>query len=204
MLMALLALSCNAVPAHGPVVRDPRPPSPATVVAPGAAATPEPRAPGSLPTRNQAVREHRTTVLGLSVASSRALVSREVGADSVMLLPEGANAPAPGRPALYVFLGRVSADMLQTAGREEALHTMMATFMATARHGAPSQRSFATGPVTGERVSTTIPRPAELECYLVDVTGVGTVFVGFSHAPPTGDAEAEQLFADIAATLAHS
>ena len=117
---------------------------------------------------------------------------QEIGLDAVALLhpPES----GLGKAQMEITLVAVPKDMQESMGNKDAeiMSYVKATFLASTLPAAKSvERSFLGRKVTGEAQSSSIPKPGELELYLIPLSGGDKVAVGFKrdNAMPKDKAE---------------
>ncbi|MBE0642675.1 MAG: hypothetical protein IH600_01185 [Bacteroidetes bacterium] len=126
----------------------------------------------------------------------------ELGLDAVSMQnpPES----TPGKGKLELTLVRVSRDMAESldAASIPLQGYLTGTFLGLSKEGEPSmQRTFLQKPVPGERISTSIPTPAEWEYYLVPLSGGNMIFIALRRDASTPADEAAQVLDMIAETL---
>jgi hypothetical protein len=124
---------------------------------------------------------------------------QKAGLDAVALVhpPES----GLGKGLMEITLVAVPKDMQESMGNNDAeiLSYVKATFLASTAPSAKSvERSFLGRKVTGEAQSSSIPKPGELELYLIPLSGGDKVAVGFKRDNAMPKEKAESVINTVA------
>ena len=126
----------------------------------------------------------------------------ELGPDAASLVnpPES----QPGQARLEITLVAVPKDLVESLGNNdsEVFAFVKSTFFGTANPADSTvERSFMGKTARGELQKTTIPKPGELEIYLVPLSNGDKVAVGLTRAQDTPVEEAKQVMDLLSQTL---
>ncbi|MFZ1728951.1 MAG: hypothetical protein WBQ23_04865 [Bacteroidota bacterium] len=126
----------------------------------------------------------------------------DIGLNAVALVspPESQS----GAGSMEITLVSVPPDMAEGMenDNEMILGYLKSTFLATSKPGKKTAgRSFLTKTVEGETVSSTIPKPSELEYYLVPLSDGAMMLIALRWDSSVTTEDAAAVFAMIAETL---
>jgi hypothetical protein len=127
---------------------------------------------------------------------------QKAGLDAVVLVhpPES----GLGKGQMEITLVAVPKDMQESMGNEDAqiLSYVKTTFLGSATPATKSvERSFLGRKVVGEAQSSSIPKPVELELYLVPLSDGDKVAVGFKKDVSMLKEKAENIIRTVAETF---
>jgi hypothetical protein len=126
----------------------------------------------------------------------------DIGLNAVTFVSPADSKPGDGH--MEITLVSVPLDMAESMEHDQAmiLGYLKSTFLATSKPGMKStERSFLGKTVEGETVSSTIPKPGELEYYLVPYTDGSMVLIALRWDASTTKDEAAAVMDAIAETF---
>jgi len=124
---------------------------------------------------------------------------QKIGLDAVALVhpPES----GLGKGQLEITLVAIPKDMQESMGNKDAeiMSYVKATFLASTLPAAKSvERSFLGRKVVGEAQSSSIPKPGEMELYLIPLSDGDKVAVGFKRDSSMPKEKAESIMNTVA------